>query len=61
VSLKEGSPEALGRAVGMDPAAVDAAFRQWVEARAASQKNEIAFLKLEREAAQRHVASDWKG
>jgi tetratricopeptide (TPR) repeat protein len=61
VSLKEGTPEALGRAVGMEPAAVDTAFRQWVEGRAAPQKNELAFLKLEREAAQRHVASDWKG
>ncbi|HEX5044489.1 MAG TPA: tetratricopeptide repeat protein [Candidatus Polarisedimenticolaceae bacterium] len=61
VSLKEGSPEAMARALGMEPPAMEAAFRRWVEARAASQKNEIAFLKLEREAAQRHAASDWKG
>ncbi|HET9298359.1 MAG TPA: tetratricopeptide repeat protein [Candidatus Polarisedimenticolaceae bacterium] len=61
VSLKEGSPEAVARAVGMEPPAMETAFRQWVELRAAPQKNEIAFLKLEREAAQRHVASDWTG
>ena len=61
VSLKEGTPEALGRALGMEPVAVDAGFRQWAEARAAGQKNEVAFLKLEREAAQRHMASDWTG
>ncbi len=61
ISMKEGSPEGVARAVGMESPALETTFRQWVEARAASQKNEIAFLKLEREAAQRHVASDWKG
>ena len=31
VSLKEGSPEAVARAVGMEPPAMRTAFRQWVE------------------------------
>jgi hypothetical protein len=61
VSLKEGSAEALARALGTEPAALEAGFRQFVDKRAAAQKDEIAFLKLEREAGQRHVASDWKG
>jgi tetratricopeptide (TPR) repeat protein len=61
VSLKESSPEALARALAMDPAALEAGFRQFVEKRAGGQKEEIAFLKLEHEAGQRHVASDWKG
>jgi hypothetical protein len=61
MGLREGSAPALARAVGMEPAAVEVAFRQWVDKRAAAQRNELAFLKLEREAGQRHVASDWRG
>ena len=61
VSLKESSAEALARALGMETAALEAGFREFVDKRASGQKNEIAFLKLEREAAQRHLASDWRG
>ena len=61
IGLREGSAPAFARAVGMEPAAVEVAFRQWVDKRAAAQRTELEFLKLEREAGQRLVASDWKG
>jgi hypothetical protein len=61
IGLREGSAPAFARALGMEPAAVEVAFRQWVDKRAAAQRTELEFLKLEREAERRHVASDWKG
>jgi tetratricopeptide (TPR) repeat protein len=61
LTLKEGSLPALARATGTEVAGLEPAFRRFVEGKAAAQKNELAFLKLEREAAQRHLASDWKG
>ena len=57
----EGTVESLARHVGRPPEQIEPAFRKWVEGRAASRRQDLAFVNLQKEAAQRHVAGDWPG
>lgn len=60
-TIPEGSVEALAKALGRPGAALQADFRGWVTERAAARRNDVAFLKAEAEARDRHLAGDYAG
>jgi len=60
-TLRRGSVEALGTALGVPAETVESSFRKWMITRSKERENDVRFAEYESQARERLLASDYEG